>query len=244
MLNIKDLSVSIGKTKILNDISFSIKKGDIVAIVGPSGCGKSTILNILSGVIKNYKGSITLNNEPIHNQHFKCGYVPQTLGLLPWKKVRQNILLPYKIDKRMEKSIEDINKITSELGITELLDRYPSQLSGGQRQRVALARAFITKPDLLLMDEPFSALDDMTADISRKLFIETWEQHQATTIITTHNLIEAATLGKYIILLSQSPAQVMHIIENPNFNRGKETNGKEIYDLSKQLKELLRNSQI
>lgn len=241
-LNINNLSVSIGKNQILNNISLSISSGDILAVVGPSGCGKSTLLNILSGVIKNYDGEVTLNNSSLKERNFKCGYVPQTLGLLSWKKVKDNIFLPYKIDKTLQPDNASINKITEELDIQELMDRYPSQLSGGQRQRVALARAFVAEPDLLLMDEPFSALDDLTADISRKLFLDIWEKHKATTLITTHNLNEAAKLGKYILLLSKRPAKVMHFIENPFFNTPDHTHNKDFYEFVAELKTLLRNS--
>lgn len=240
MLTINNLSLSFDDTPILNNISFNIQKGDILAIVGPSGCGKSTILNILSGVIKQYSGTVIVNNEPLHKRNFKCGYVPQTLGLLPWKRVENNILLPFKIDKTLEYNKSNAEKIVDELDIKELLNRYPTQLSGGQRQRVALARAFVSSPDILLMDEPFSALDSLTADNSRNLFLDIWKRHQTTSIITTHNLNEAAMLGKYILLLSKRPAEVMHFIENPNFNNEKHSHNEDFYRFVAKLKDYLK----
>ncbi len=240
MLEINNLSLSINKTRILDNISFTIDSGDIVAIVGPSGCGKSTLLNILSGVIKRYEGKIILDNRNIEEHEFKCGYVPQTLGLLPWKKVEDNILLPYKIDKSLISNIDSYHKIIDELDISELLNRYPSQLSGGQKQRVALARAFVSSPDLMLMDEPFSALDDLTAEISRKLFLDVWKRHRATTIITTHNLTEAARLGKYILLLSKRPASVVKLIVNPFFNNN-QNDSVSFYSFVGELKDILRD---
>lgn len=239
MLNIENISVSFGKTHILDNISFSIDSGDIIAIVGPSGCGKSTLLNILSGVLKQYTGDITLNGKSLRDKQFNCGYVPQTLGLLSWKKVQDNIMLPYKIDKTLQPNINELNDITRELDISDLMDRYPSQLSGGQKQRIALARAFITKPDMLLMDEPFSALDELTSDISRNLFLDVWNKHKATTIITTHNLSEAGKLGKYIILMSKLPGSIMHFIKNPFFDKPEQTYGEEFYLFVKHLKNLL-----
>lgn len=239
MLNIENISVSFGKNLILDNISFSINSGDIIAIVGPSGCGKSTLLNILSGVLKQYTGDITLNGNSLRDKQFNCGYVPQTLGLLLWKKVEDNIMLPYRINKTLQPNLNELNDITRELGISELMDRYPSQLSGGQKQRVALARAFITKPDILLMDEPFSALDELTSDISRNLFLDVWKKHKATTIITTHNLSEAAKLGKYIVLMSKLPGSIMHFIENPFFDKAEQTYGEEFYLFVKHLKSLL-----
>ncbi len=242
MLDIRNLSLHISNTKILNNLSFKIDKGDILAVVGPSGCGKSTLLNILSGVIKRYDGEILLDSLSLREQQFKCGYVPQTLGLLSWKKVRENIHLPFRIDKTLKPDNTTITKIVEELDIAELMDRYPTQLSGGQRQRVALARAFVANPDLLLMDEPFSALDDLTADISRKLFLDIWDKHKATTLITTHNLNEAAKLGKYILLLSKRPATVMHFIENPFFNNKELLHTKDFYAFVDKIRKLLRDS--
>lgn len=241
MLNIEKLSVSFGKNTILNNITLKIESGDILAIVGPSGCGKSTLLNILSGVFKQFEGEITLNGESLRDKQFNCGYVPQSLGLLSWKKVRDNILLPYKIDKLLHPNLQELNNITNELEISDLMNRYPSQLSGGQKQRVALARAFITKPNILLMDEPFSALDEMTSDISRNLFLDVWNKHKATTIITTHNLNEAAKLGKYIVLMSKLPGSILHFIENPFFNKDDEADSKEFYSFVRHLKSLLLN---
>ncbi len=242
MLSINNLSVSIGKNLILDDISFKISTGDILAVVGPSGCGKSTLLNILSGIIKQYDGEVTLNGTSLHNHSFRCGYVPQTLGLLPWKKVHSNILLPYKIDKSLKINNREVEDIINELDIANLIHRYPSQLSGGQKQRVALARAFLSNPELLLMDEPFSALDNLTSEISRNLFLKIWNKYKTTTILTTHNLNEAATLGKYILIFSQSPAKVMLFIENPFFNMGEEAYNENFHTFVKHLKEMLHNS--
>ena len=242
MLSVKNLNVYYGKSPVLNDISFEIGKGDILTVVGPSGCGKSTLLNILGGIIKNYSGSIELNNKDLSKSEIHCGYVPQALGLLPWKKVKDNIFLPFKIDKSRESDLEESNKIISELGISDLLNRYPSQLSGGQKQRVALARVFTAKPDLLLMDEPFSALDTLTAETSRKLFFEIWKKHRATTIFTTHNLNEAASLGKYILLLSELPAKVKYWIENPFFDLETDAKSEDFYQFVSHLKELMADN--
>ena len=122
------------------------------------------------------------------------------------------------------------------------MQRYPSQLSGGQKQRVALARAFASHPDLLLMDEPFSALDTLTAETSRNLFIDLWKKHRPTTILTTHNLAEAVTLGKYILLLCKLPATVYHWIENPLFDSNGQHSEEEFYRFVRELSDLLRSS--
>lgn len=242
MLSINNLSVSFGKSLILHNLSFSIESGDILAIVGPSGCGKSTLLNILSGVIKHYEGEIFLKDKSLRNTPFRCGYVPQTLGLLPWKSVLDNILLPYNVDKSLQMNIDEVKNIINRLDIASLTDRYPSQLSGGQKQRVALARAFLSKPEILLMDEPFSALDNLTSEISRELFLDVWNEHKTTTILTTHNLNEAATLGKYILLLGNAPDNFLQFIENPFFNIKAEEYNEDFHKFVKQLRDMLRNS--
>ena len=216
-LSLHNVSVNLGKTSVLRDISFSIEKGKTLTVVGPSGCGKSTLLNVLSGIIKNYKGEILMGTTPLRNAGLTYGYVPQNLGLLAWKKVKDNILLPFKINKDLKIDHDEVNDVLTKLELTDLLNRYPSQLSGGQRQRVALARVFISHPDILLMDEPFSALDTLTADTSRELFLDLWRKYRPTTIFTTHNLSEAVKLGEHILLLDKQPATVLRFVENPLF---------------------------
>ena len=240
-LSVQNLTVHIGKTMVLNNLSFHLNVGEILAVVGPSGCGKSTLLNVLSGIIKHYDGKIDFRNVPLQPSAIRCGYVPQNLGLLPWKKVEENIFLPHNINPRNTIDRHEAQKIIAELDISDLMHRYPSQLSGGQKQRVALARVFVAQPDLLLMDEPFSALDTLTAETSRKLFLDLWKKHRATTILTTHNLSEAVGLGKYILLLRKLPATVCHWIENPLFDNNGQHTQEEFYRFVQHLSDLLRN---
>ena len=216
-LSLHNVSVNLGKTAVLKDISFSIEKGHTLTVVGPSGCGKSTLLNVLSGIIKNYEGDILMGSRPLRHAGLTFGYVPQNLGLLAWKNVRDNILLPFKINKESKIDHDEVHDVLTKLALTDLLDRYPSQLSGGQRQRVALARVFIAHPDILLMDEPFSALDTLTADTSRELLLDLWRKYRPTTIFTTHNLSEAVRLGHHILLLDKQPATVLRFVKNPLF---------------------------
>lgn len=216
-LSLRNVSVNLGKTSVLKDISFSLEKGRTLTVVGPSGCGKSTLLNVLSGIIKNYQGEIRMGETHLRHANMTFGYVPQNLGLLAWKRVKDNILLPAKINKRIEIDSDEMDEVLTKLELTDLLNRYPSQLSGGQRQRVALARVFISHPDILLLDEPFSALDTLTADTSRKLFLDLWRKYRPTTIFTTHNLSEAVKLGEHILLLDKQPATVLRFVKNPLF---------------------------
>ncbi|MDD2552578.1 MAG: ABC transporter ATP-binding protein [Dysgonamonadaceae bacterium] len=238
-LSLQNVSVNLGKTSVLHNISFSLEKGKTLTVVGPSGCGKSTLLNVLSGIIKNYKGEIRMNSTLLKEAGLTYGYVPQNLGLLPWKKVKENILLPERINKNNKIDATEARDVLTKLELSDLLNRYPSQLSGGQRQRVALARVFISQPDILLMDEPFSALDTLTADSSRELFLDLWRKYRPTTIFTTHNLSEAVKLGEHILLLSKQPATVLRFVKNPLFEN--QNNGEaEFVAFKKQLMDWIR----
>ncbi len=237
LLSIKNLTVYLDKNLVLEDISFDLQEGEILTVVGPSGSGKSTLLNIIGGIIKNYEGSVLFRNQPI--KQLVKGYIPQNLGLLPWKKVEENIFLANKINKHLEISQEEAFEIINELGILDFLERYPSELSGGQKQRVALARLFVSRPDILLMDEPFSALDTFTAETSRTLFLELWKKRKITTIFTTHNLLEAVKLGKHILIMSKLPGKVLKIIENPLFEKGADRSDESYFKMAQHLQDLM-----
>jgi NitT/TauT family transport system ATP-binding protein len=145
--------------------------------------------------------------------------IPQNCGLLPWKTVKENCLLPLRIrkEKVKQEQKDEIAKIYESLKITHLLDKYPRELSGGEVQRAAIARAFILKPDLLLMDEPFSALDEITREEARQLFLKVWEQIQPTTILVTHSIVEALYLGTTIIVMGKHMGDVKYQMQNPYF---------------------------
>ncbi|MHB9055331.1 MAG: ABC transporter ATP-binding protein [Paludibacteraceae bacterium] len=236
-LSLNHVSVSLGKQLVLKDISFEMPAGEILTVIGPSGSGKSTLLNILGGIIKNYKGDIRFRNQSINS--LVRGYIPQNLGLLPWKKVNENIFLANKINRKINIAEDEAFEIINELGIRPLLDRFPSELSGGQKQRVALARLFVSKPDILLMDEPFSALDTFTAETSRTLFLDLWKKRKITTIFTTHNLLEAVKLGRQILVISKLPGIVLKIIDNPLFEKGADRSEESYYRLARQLENVM-----
>ena len=217
LLRVEHLSVCFHSQPVLNDICFSLPVGDIIAIVGASGCGKSTLLNVIGGIITDYRGNVMFADVPVSKT--VRGYMPQNLGLMGWKKVRDNIFISRDINKVIGVSDSEATDIIDELGIGDLLDRYPSELSGGQRQRVALARLFVSNPDILMMDEPFSALDTITADMSRELFLRLWQKRRTTTIFTTHNLHEAVLLGQHIMIMGKNPGRVLQVVDNRMFGR-------------------------
>lgn len=197
MVSIKDLSYFYqsreGITQAIEGLTCSVADGEVLGLVGASGSGKSTLLHILSGILQDYKGEVLINGERPNPKRHSIALVPQHFGLLPWKSVRENILLPQAFGKACPRASK-LPEIVAELEVGHLLKRYPSQLSGGQKQRVALARAFVQSPDLLLMDEPFSALDTDTAEKGRAFFRSFQEELGVTTILVSHNPQEIETL--------------------------------------------------
>lgn len=246
MLEINDLAVSYtsqeNTVNALGPISMEIESGDIIAIIGPSGCGKSTLLHVLSGIIKGYSGQATLNGVRLNPKVHDIGFIPQNFGLLPWKNVEKNCLLSLKIKKKVidRELKEKIDYIMNKLNISELKDRYPKELSGGQKQRAAIARAFIMNPDLLLMDEPFSALDALTREEAQELFIDVWNQYRPTTIFVTHSIEEAIYIGKKIVIMSQCPGTVVEAIDNPLFNTEDLRQNEEYLKLSSHIRNIIK----
>lgn len=217
MLVIKNLGLSYGHTPILDGIDMHLQKEEIGVIIGPSGCGKSSLLNVIAGNVTHYTGQVTLDGEAIDHRTKHISLVAQSYGLLPWKTVYQNIVLPLKIKK---KPLDEpkITAVMERLNIAHLSQRFPTNLSGGQKQRVALARSFVLEPlDMMLMDEPFSALDSITREASQELFMEVWQERKPTTLFVTHSIDEAVILGKRILVMSHAPQGIVEIIDNPLF---------------------------
>ncbi|WP_338586625.1 ABC transporter ATP-binding protein [Clostridium baratii] len=224
MIQISNLSVFYGgkkeKVKAVGPINFKCNDNDICAIIGPSGCGKTTLLNVLSGVNKDYEGEVLLNDEKLNPHIHKIGFIPQDFGLLPWKTVEENCLLPFKIKgEKIDKDILDkMDSILKRLNIYDLRKKHPNKLSGGQRQRVSIARSFLMNPDLLLMDEAFSALDAIIKEEAEELFLDVWSSNKISTFFVTHSIDEAIYMGKKIIIMSNTPGVISEVIENDLFN--------------------------
>lgn len=248
MLEILDLSVSYQSkqnkniVEALGPISMSIAEGDIIAVIGPSGCGKSTLLHVLSGILSDYQGEASLNGVKLNPKVHNIGFIPQNFGLLPWRNIEKNCLLPLKIKRKaMDKEARDrMDYIMSRLNIADLKHRYPKELSGGQKQRAAIARALIMSPDLLLMDEPFSALDALTREEAQELFIDIWNQYKPTTVFVTHSIEEAVYMGKKIIILSHCPGKIVEVIENPLFNTENLRQNEEYLKLSSHIRTIVK----
>lgn len=204
-LSIRDLSLRYlsdsAETVALRHISLDVPERSICAVVGPSGGGKSSLLAALSGIAPISSGQMLLGGAPIDPRVHQIALVPQSYGLLPWKTALDNIRLPQRLSKRTI-SASELEQIILGLGLSKLLGRYPHQLSGGQRQRVALARAFGMRPDLLLLDEPFSALDVVSGERSRDIFRKLWERYPTTTLLVTHHPLEATQLAHEAVVIA------------------------------------------
>ena len=209
IVEIKNLSFSYhtlsGETKVLTNISFSIKRGDFVSIVGPSGCGKSTLLSLLSGMLKPEEGEIIFTDSPPP----KMGYMLQRDHLLEWRTIYQNTILGLEVNKLFTSdNIDYINTLIHEYGLSDFKDKKPCELSGGMKQRVALIRTLALKPEILLLDEPFSALDFQTRLIVSKDISDIIKKENKTAILITHDISEAIRLSDKVIVLSNRPATI------------------------------------
>lgn len=245
MLEIKDLAVTYQSAQeaytALQGVNLSLPSGSTCAVIGPSGCGKSTLLKVLAGIITDYEGTVLFDDEPIMPAKQKIGFIPQNYGLLPWKNIEENIWLGLKLKNRQTKVDKSaVEFMMRQLGIDGLGKRYPGELSGGQQQRVSLARAFLLKPDLLLMDEPFSALDAITREEIQDVFLEVWKRQAVSTILVTHYVEEAVYLGQKIIILSSHLGQVSKVIDNPLFGGKDIRNNKDFFALSLYLRDFIK----
>ena len=209
LIEIKNLSKSYfnikGETNVLNNISFNLYENDFLGIIGPSGCGKSSILNIISGLDKEYIGKIKKKNVTI-------GYMLQEDALFPWMSIYENTILGLKIKKELTKdNILYVNDLLKKYNLYDFKDKYPHELSGGMKQRVSLIRTLAIKPDILLLDEPFSALDYQTKiKVSNDVF-NIIKNENKTIILVTHDILEALNFCNKIIVLSKRPAKIKNI---------------------------------
>lgn len=226
-LSVKDLSVTyVGRdgerTEAVRDISFDVadkpEAGEIIVFLGPSGCGKSTILKSIAGLIPPTKGEILVDDKRVTEVGRDRGMVFQAYTSFAWLSVRQNVEYGLKLqgiekDKRKELS----NKILEEVGLIDFAERYPKDLSGGMKQRVAIARTLINNPRVVLMDEPFGALDPQTRWGMQSLLLEISKAENNTIIFVTHDVSEAVYLADTCYVLSKRPAQILHRVDVPHF---------------------------
>ncbi|MFV9511091.1 ABC transporter ATP-binding protein [Tepidibacillus sp. LV47] len=204
----------------VKDISFTVNTGEFVSLVGPSGCGKSTILSMIAGLFPPSEGIIMIDDQIVEGPSRKIGYMLQQDYLLKWRTIEDNIFLGLEIQGRLDSiTKKHALYLLDEMGLSEYAKTYPNQLSGGMRQRVALVRTLATNPDILLLDEPFSALDYQTKLKLEDLVAKTIKKHQKTAILVTHDLGEAIAMSDRVIILGKNPGYIKKIIEIPEFLR-------------------------
>ena len=230
MIAIKDLTFAYnGQTPLFQEYSLHVGRGEALSIIGPSGCGKTTLLYLLAGLRHPQTGSIIIDHKPISRPRPRSGLVLQDHGLLPWQTVRENARLGLTIwgfygsdgrhapaDEQLvpEEADQRVDDWLRKLGIADLQDQYPLQLSRGQRQRTAIARTLAMQPDLLLMDEPFSALDAPTREDLQDFIFTLHNESDLTYVIVTHDIEVAVAMGKKILVLQKSCNQEAQILDN------------------------------
>ncbi len=231
-----------GSIKIMQDISFDVKDADFVAIVGPSGCGKSTLLRLMQGLDKPSAGQIFFRDEPVTTVCSKMAMVFQSFALFPWLTVTQNVAFGLEaLQWSPERIKTQVERYITATGLDGFQEAYPRELSGGMRQRVGLARALAVEPTILLMDEPFSALDALTAEGLREEILQLWRDPDLppeAVILVTHNIEEAIQLADRIIVLSRRPSHVLSIV-NVELPRPRDRKSTAFYDLTDKVYSLI-----
>jgi len=198
----------------LRDVGFEVRNGEFVTVVGPSGCGKSTLLRILAGLERASSGTVALGGKAVTGPSRDIGVVFQAPVLLPWRTVLQNVLVPAQIQGRdIKVATERAMHYLALVGLGNFATKYPGELSGGMQQRVGIARAFVNDPMLLLMDEPFGALDAMTRETMNLELHKLKERTGATIMLVTHSIPEAVFLGDRVVVMSPRPGRVTQIVE-------------------------------
>ena len=240
-LSVKNLKISYGDESFIENLNIDIKAGEMVSIIGKSGSGKTTIFNAISGLIKLDSGKIFLNGEDVTGINGKVGYMLQKDLLLPFKTVTENVMLPL-IIKKVNKS-EALKLIDSKLdifGLRELKDKYPKELSGGQRQRVAFLRTYFFSSDMVLLDEPFSALDQITRYAMHDWYMKVRKELNLTTLLITHDIDETILLSDRVYVLSKEgkEAKITNILD-VNLDK-RSTTSEEFIRLKKILIEYLK----
>ena len=202
---------------IIDELSFDVEPGSFHCILGVSGCGKSTIFRMTNGLLQPKKGTICVNDRPISGQKQYCGYMPQKDLLFPWRSVGENLALPMEISRKLSKreQSERIDQALNEVGLAGCRDKRPDELSGGMRQRAAFARTMLTGSDLLLLDEPFSALDFLTRISMQEWLLDQWQKHRHTILFITHDVEEALFLSSSVLVVEETPIRALKEIPVP-----------------------------
>jgi len=198
----------------LDRVSLVLKEGEFLSVVGPSGCGKSTLINIIAGLTDGYEGERLINGEKVSGTHYDIGMVFQEESNFPWRTTLQNVAFGLEVAGTPRKEREEIARhLIHMIGLDGFEDVYPAELSGGMRQRVALARTLAVKPKILLLDEPFGALDEQTRILLGDQLLRIWEELKQTTLLVTHSITEAVQLSTRVALMTYRPGRIRAVID-------------------------------
>jgi len=203
-----------GPLTAVDHVSLSVKPGEFLAVIGPSGCGKSTLFNIVGGLIEGYEGTVTVAGDRVRGPHPAIGMVFQEESTFPWRSVIDNVAFPLEITgMRKSERLERARHFISLVGLDGFERRYPAELSGGMRQRVSIARTLASEPKILLMDEPFAALDEQTRLLLGDKVLQIQQELAQTTLLITHNITEAVQLADRILVMTYRPGRVKRIVD-------------------------------
>ena len=213
----KSFGVEGSRVTVLDDVSLTIGMGEFVSVIGPSGCGKSTLLKVVAGLVEADSGTVVIDGGSVAaaSRDKKIGLVPQSPALLPWRTVLDNVELPTKVNRRANagRELRDAKQLLTTFGLGKAMSKYPGQLSGGMQQRAAIARAFVFDPAIMLMDEPFSALDEMNRDIQRMALLDFWQSNRKAVMFVTHSVPEAIMLSDRIVVMAAHPGRIAQVID-------------------------------
>ena len=239
-IKVRNLTKKFGDLLVLDDVSFDISEGELLCVVGPTGCGKTTFLNSVTKLYDITSGEILVNDEPVDLQKHNISYIFQENSTMQWLTVEKNVAFGLDIKRIPEKEKkEQVNEVLEIVGLTEYRHYYPRQLSASMLQRVVIARAFATKPELLLMDEPYAQLDiELRFKLEDEL-VKIWWHTGTTVLFITHNIEEAVYLGEKIMILTNKPCKVKTVLDNP-IPRPRDITAPEFVDLRNQVTELIR----
>jgi len=195
---------------VLDNVELSVEKGSFVSLIGPSGCGKSTLFRTIAGLEKDYLGTVIVNDRNIRDHSPHLAYMLQKDLLLPWRTVWKNIVLPLELAGTLKNTdTRNLENLVSEFGLSGFENAYPNELSGGMRQRAALLRTWLMDGDIILLDEPFGALDALTRYSMQDWLTEVWENHRKTVLFITHDIEEAIYLSDRVLIMSKRPGSVI-----------------------------------
>jgi len=253
-VDIDEVSVSYnsGEPPVLEGASLQMSKGEFVALVGPSGCGKSTFMKLMSGLLKADQGSVVVANQEVTRPLGNVGMAFQNSVMLPWRTTLNNLLLPLEIARPHRETFRQnreahANKaieLLSSVGLEDVAKKFPWELSGGMRQRASLCRALIHEPEVLMLDEPFGALDAFTREELWCVLRDLWQERKFTVLLVTHDLIESAFLADRVLVMSNRPGRVIMELEIP-FKRPRDLDirfEKEFVDIVHQLRDQIRTA--